>query len=783
MMSGKNSFITREMISCAKELNLLHGNKRGVGHYLGTKNYEAITKISPWNRQNIENNLDNLKTIMYKELKGLEWGALENTILFWREPKKQDEIDAEFEWITKYPAFKNWCQKYDFNEDASTYRIDWIEIQQIDSFSKPGTPSKGFLKFEPGIKKKFHGGNWNSLPSIIFMRGDSVCILVILKCEGRKYVVLTNQPRVPTGKREFLEIPAGMIDASSIISAAITEMNQETGIIVERGELINMPEVLGLSHNSLYMSPGGCDEAISFFLYEAQATKQQLSEINKRIKGEAGEGEEIKVVITDLDNMIKKSADAKSVIAHHYYELLTKNDVYSTILPNTLKTHSDTLIISSGDVSDVDGLYALAKYAATKADVIFVMNYPAYIKHTHEDMSVRNGLGYVYETIRLFETALSKYSATSMFPSYETFLSKYGIATDGTCSSGVALSHAMYQMLTDIAFEMATRVWKDTKAEGQLYFCVGGINDINPFHYSAIKNEILVYARSMGDIKTLNSVDEGKIYYQTGTSYDQPLLTLLQEHNQVFIDFNGSMAFLNDAWINAIESISRARKLKAAVVMGGVYADKAPLTMPAIKDTLNRFSCSTMNQLYSPAKTNSFFQLMQSFEVPVYIIANNAVESIETFDPSNSKIKTDAGWKTFLASNNLNIPSLQDYCQAYYNSPFNPPRKPFDYYTGETMFALVKHKPPTCIPKELFFDVRYGVALLGPDQSTSESTLKNYIGRCDTTPDENDGDFIKNKKISFKAEQRILFGLTYKHLHVLAVEPPMDKTTFKIELK
>lgn len=37
------------------------------------------------------------------------------------------------------------------------------------------------------------------------------------------------------------------------------------------------------------------------------------------------------------------------------------------------------LIISTGDVSDVDGFYALAEYAKTGADCLFIMNYPAYV--------------------------------------------------------------------------------------------------------------------------------------------------------------------------------------------------------------------------------------------------------------------------------------------------------------------------------------------------------------------------------------------------------------------
>ena len=44
------------------------------------------------------------------------------------------------------------------------------------------------------------------------------------------------------------------------------------------------------------------------------------------------------------------------------------------------QVRSRKLIISSGDISDPDGFYAIAQYAKTGADVLFVMNYPAYLK-------------------------------------------------------------------------------------------------------------------------------------------------------------------------------------------------------------------------------------------------------------------------------------------------------------------------------------------------------------------------------------------------------------------
>lgn len=41
------------------------------------------------------------------------------------------------------------------------------------------------------------------------------------------------------------------------------------------------------------------------------------------------------------------------------------------------------LIITTGDISDVDGFIALAEYAKSGADVLFIMNYPAYLHYEY----------------------------------------------------------------------------------------------------------------------------------------------------------------------------------------------------------------------------------------------------------------------------------------------------------------------------------------------------------------------------------------------------------------
>ena len=297
----------REIIYCANELNTLHGNSKGIGYYLRTKNYDV----------------DDLNSCMYMKLQGNTWGVLKDTLVFWRERKTQEEMNDEFDFICRFPPFLDWCKKYDFHTDPA-YSLKWIEIQQIDPFGNIKKTSKGFLKFEPRIDKE---GLDRPIPSIIFMRGDSVCILIVLIVDdGKKYSVLTKQPRIATGKSKFLEIPAGMLDGNRIISAGISEIEQETGILVNGNDLINMPDALTLTQKSLYMSPGGCDEAISFLVYEASATREQIQKLQGRKCGEKDEGEQINVTVVSLETVSDVCADAKTIAALYYYDRYVKID-------------------------------------------------------------------------------------------------------------------------------------------------------------------------------------------------------------------------------------------------------------------------------------------------------------------------------------------------------------------------------------------------------------------------------------------------------------------------
>jgi hypothetical protein len=166
------------------------------------------------------------------------------------------------------------------------------------------------------------------------------------------------------------------------------------------------------------------------------------------------------------------------------------------------------LIISSGDISDVDGLYALAAYARTGADVLFVMNYPAYLqKEGGSDMEAAGlGLGYTYGTVAYCAASDEKIKSMASDDEFES----YGNALRFYNGNFKVKRMAMMSALTDLAFNMTKAIWEGTKSDvgkGKFYFSVGGVNEINPFSAGALKNEIFVYRDTLLSDKCIRLFD------------------------------------------------------------------------------------------------------------------------------------------------------------------------------------------------------------------------------------------------------------------------------------
>ncbi len=72
-------------------------------------------------------------------------------------------------------------------------------------------PRIGFLKFKLDARWVSDG---SSLPGIVFMRGNAVAVLVLLRPEEgldeEPLIVMVRQPRIPAATLDSWEMPAGI---------------------------------------------------------------------------------------------------------------------------------------------------------------------------------------------------------------------------------------------------------------------------------------------------------------------------------------------------------------------------------------------------------------------------------------------------------------------------------------------------------------------------------------------------------------------------------------------
>ena len=215
--------------------------------------------------------------------------------------------------------FLNWVSTLD-----PGLKVSEIKIHGADYFGK----RIGFLKLEAVTKC-----NGNPVPGIIFMRGGAVSILLILYCGDEGWVVCTRQARVPVGKENLLELPAGMLDDSgNFAGVAAKELDEETGIRLSAADLRDMtamtyeptdldPEELeakvirdkSTPLKGMYPSPGGSDEFIRLMLHEKKVTKEELNALQGKLTGCVEEGENIVLELVKFDLLWRITSDSKAL--------------------------------------------------------------------------------------------------------------------------------------------------------------------------------------------------------------------------------------------------------------------------------------------------------------------------------------------------------------------------------------------------------------------------------------------------------------------------------------
>jgi ADP-sugar diphosphatase len=244
--------------------------------------------------------------------------------------------------LLSFPAFKTWHvtlnhslalqaqSSHPFHE--SPYNLRSITVQSCDFF---GGKRLGFVK----LKAKVTNDRGEYLPGAVFLRGGSVCMLLILQPddveEGKDdYVVVTIQSRIAAGSLGFAELPAGMLDDSGTFAgAAAKEIKEETGLDITHDELLDMTELAiqsggqGEEHlqQAIYPSPGACDEFIPIYVSRKKMPRAEIENMKGKVTGLRDHGEKITLKICRLNELWKVGArDGKTLAAVALYEGLKR---------------------------------------------------------------------------------------------------------------------------------------------------------------------------------------------------------------------------------------------------------------------------------------------------------------------------------------------------------------------------------------------------------------------------------------------------------------------------
>jgi ADP-sugar diphosphatase len=249
-------------------------------------------------------------------------------------------LDITTDELFEFRAFRDWLNALKIELDSqvqadhpfhhSPYALRSITIQSVDRFSATRI---GFVKLVSDIRNKDN----KALPGVVFLRGGSVAILMILRprdSENERWVVMTDQPRIATGSLSFKEIPAGMLDDNDdIAAAAAQELLEETEFKIPSAELENLTTLYldktGVSDHlqpATYLSPGGLDESISIFLWEKVLDRQDIEAKKEKHTGLSAHGEKIVLRIINYDDFFPLAVqDGKTLGAWALYEKYMKD--------------------------------------------------------------------------------------------------------------------------------------------------------------------------------------------------------------------------------------------------------------------------------------------------------------------------------------------------------------------------------------------------------------------------------------------------------------------------
>lgn len=223
----------------------------------------------------------------------------------------KDIAAEDYPVILESRIFKEWQEA-----SLAKFKIAKIHFESVNYFDKEHRPL--FIKLLATATlpdgRPVHG--------VVLVRGNAVGVLVVLRCEGKKYLLLVRQPRFSISETASLEIPAGILDWSGDYrKVALSELEEEAQIKASDDELIDLTEFWwGNSTPGFAGSCGLLDERIRLYAIERDVTREELDAMNGKNQTYTDENEWIRTEVLPYEEAGHKFIDGKNLIAMFLYE-------------------------------------------------------------------------------------------------------------------------------------------------------------------------------------------------------------------------------------------------------------------------------------------------------------------------------------------------------------------------------------------------------------------------------------------------------------------------------